>query len=164
MDIRKIIKKVIKEEFQTSFGDKGKAKLALIALSNGVIGESQIEELHGDLSGADLSSSGYKTSEGDVTLFFNFEGTTYGSTLEVVGGFYITKGDNGRIGYSIDHSQAPEPDDYSMQEVKLRGDSLTLVDEDSNEYEFSFKELGTNVVEGVEKFLSVRYDPATGKI
>jgi len=158
MDIRKIIRDIIKEEYQTEFGDKDKARRGLIALSKGLITGDHLKYLKGSLGDADLDETGSKSSDGEVEIFYIFEDVEYSVTLNVTGEFYFTKGSSGHWGSSIDDSQAPDPDDYEDEEVLLNDEEIILSDDDDNEFEFHVSELGPDFVKNMEEFLTNYYD------
>lgn len=170
MDIRNRIRQIISEIFENEEmgsemdAKKSKAKMALIALSNGQIPDQDIKYLYGDMSGFDFDDSGYTSSSGEVEIVWIFQGEEYVIFPEVDASFYLIKGSEGRWGSSIDDSEAPEPDDHSDEEVTISGDKIVVWDGDGEEYEFPYSELNGRVKKGLERMLLDSFDPLSEKI
>lgn len=160
-NLRNIIRQIIKEEseFQTDFGDKEKAKKALISLSKGLIPINDISTLHGKLSDDfPEEESGSYTQEGEIEIIFNFEGEKYTTIFDIEGSYYY------REGWGGDYMQPADPGEYSDEEVNFYADEIMISDQDDNEYDFTISEFGPNFRTDLEKFLIDFYDPSQAEI
>lgn len=160
-NLRKIIRQIIKEEseFQTDFGDREKAKKALISLSKGLIPLNDISTLHGKLSDDfPEEESGSYSQDGEVEIIFNFEGIKYSVIFDVEGSYYY------REGWGGDYMQPADPGDYSDEKINFNEDEILVGDQDNNEYEFSINDLGSNFRTDLEKFLIDFYNPSQAEI
>ncbi|MCE2742333.1 MAG: hypothetical protein LW701_01955 [Fluviicola sp.] len=156
MDLRKIVRQIIKEEaesqeLQTDFGDKDKARRALIALSKGLIPDQEIK-VQGSLSPEYPDESGHYSEDGEVEIEYSFEGSKYLLILSITGDYYYKEGFGG------DYWQPPDEGEWSDEDITLNDDEFSVGDQDDNEYNFNVDELGSTFKRDMEKFLLGFYD------
>jgi len=159
MDIRKVIRKIIKESveelqgLQMDFGDPDKAKRGIIALSKGIISPKDIK-VDFNLGSEDPYETGNYTQEGEVELVYQFEGVTYDTIVQITADFYFTE-----ASFKGDYMQPEDPDEYEAEEVNYDEDEIIIGDEEKNEYDIQVSDLGPNFKRDFEKFLFDYYDP-----
>lgn len=163
MDLRKIVRQIIKEEIesqelQSEFGDKDKARRGLIALSKDLIPDGDIKNLKGSLNPEYPEESGHYSEDGEVEITYNFEGSTYTIIMSITGDYYYKEGFGG------DYWQPPDEGEWSDEEIHLNDDEFIVGDEEDNEYEFDIKELGPKFGIDMEKFLLGYYDASDSSL
>ena len=154
-NIRKLIKKLIKEEIelQTDFGNPDKAKRSIIAFSKGLISKSDFK-VKFLLISVDPEETGTYYQEGQVEIEYLFEGTKYNTILEIEGEFYFTE-----ASFKGDYWQPEDPNEYEAVDLQLKQEDITISDEERNDYEFLFSNLGPNFGKELSEFLLDYYDP-----
>ena len=157
--LRKIIRELIKEEsdLQMDFGDKDKARRALIALSKNQIPKND-RKIDGRLGEVYRDEDGHYSEDGEIEIEFYFEGTRFNTIIEVVGSYYYKKGWGG------DYMQPPDEDTYEDEEIELTNDDITIGDDDDHEYDFNNSELGQSFQKDMESFLVNYYDASESSI
>jgi hypothetical protein len=157
--LRKIIRDLIKEEsdLQMDFGDKDKARRALIALSKNQIPAND-RKVDGRLSDAYRDEDGHYDEDGDIEIEFYFEGIKFNTIINVTGSYYYKKGWGG------DYMQPPDEDMYEDEEITINDDEITVGDDDDHEYDFNNSELGPNFQKDMESFLLNYYDASESSI
>lgn len=157
--LRKIIRDLIKEEseLQMDFGDKDKARRALIALSKDIIPANDIS-ISGTLGEAPRDEDGHFSEEGEVEIEFNFEGTKFNTIIDLIGSYYYKEGWGG------DYYNPPDSDSFEDEEIDVQNDDFIVSDNDDHEYEFNISELGPTFRKDMNSFLLDYYDASDSTI
>jgi hypothetical protein len=159
MDIRQVIRKIIKEseeeseKLQMEFGDIEKAKRGIIALSKGIIPSSDYK-VKFSLGSQDPYETGSYSQEGEVELNYSFEGVKYDTIISITADFYFKQAD-----FQGDYWQPADEDEYEAEEIFYDEDEIIIGDEERNEYDIQVSDLGPNFKRDLEKFLFDYYDP-----
>lgn len=157
--LRKIIRDLIKEEseLQMDFGDKDKARRALIALSKGIIPANDTK-IDGRLSEAYRDEDSHFSEDGEVEIEFHFEGVKFNIILNITGSYYYKRGWGG------DYMQPPDEDTYEDEEITLNDDEIIINDQEDHEYEFNITDLGPSFSRDLENYLLGYYDASDSTI
>jgi hypothetical protein len=159
MDIRKVIRKIIKESdeelqgLQMDFGDPDKARRGIIALSKGIIPPSDVK-VKFLLGSQEPDESGSYTKEGEVELLYNFEGVKYDTIVSITADYYFSQ-----ARFKGDYWQPEDPDDYEAEGINFNDEEIIIGDDERNDYEFNVSELGPNFTRDLEEFLLDYWDP-----